>query len=61
MAAIPPPEITYRSRIPADVVESGALSNLQLEAVLYAGQQFMTMLPDNKRAGFFLGDGTGVG
>jgi hypothetical protein len=61
MAAVPPPEVSYRALLPNAVVETGALSNLQLEAVLYAGQQFETILPDGKRSGFFLGDGTGVG
>jgi hypothetical protein len=61
MSAVPPPEISYRALLPMPVVDTGALSNLQLEAVLYAGQQFETILPDGKRSGFFLGDGTGVG
>jgi hypothetical protein len=42
--------------------ESGAISNAQLETVVYALQRFFgEKLPDGARAGFFLGDGAGVG
>ena len=34
---------------------------MQLEAVVYALQQHERMLPSGQRAGFFIGDGTGVG
>ena len=37
------------------------LSRVQLEAVIYALQQHERMLPSGQRAGFFIGDGTGVG
>lgn len=37
------------------------LSSLQLEGVLYACQRHLTLLPGGKRAGFFIGDGAGVG
>ena len=40
---------------------SGVLSRVQLEAVVYALQQHERMLPSGHRAGFFIGDGTGVG
>jgi hypothetical protein len=41
---------------------SGQLSSLQLESVVYAGQRHQCFLPDGKtRAGFFIGDGAGVG
>ncbi|CAN0505883.1 unnamed protein product, partial [Laminaria digitata] len=43
-----------------DVVRSGKLSSLQLEAVAYACQAHETRLPDGSRAGFFIGDGAGV-
>ena len=36
------------------------VSALQLESVLYAGQQH-AIVRNGKRLGFFLGDGTGVG
>ena len=37
------------------------LSNLQLEGILYASQKHLTFHKNGERAGFFLGDGTGVG
>lgn len=43
-----------------DVVKSGKLSSLQLEAIAYACQAHETRLPDGSRAGFFIGDGAGV-
>lgn len=43
-----------------DVVKSGKLSALQLEAIAYACQAHETRLPDGSRAGFFIGDGAGV-
>lgn len=43
-----------------DVVKTGKLSSLQLEAVAYACQTHETRLPDGSRAGFFIGDGAGV-
>ena len=33
----------------------------QLESIVYACQRHERMLPDNQRAGFFIGDGAGVG
>lgn len=38
-----------------------ALSALQLESVVYACQRHEHMLADGSRAGFFIGDGAGVG
>lgn len=35
--------------------------SLQLEGILYACQQHQNVLENGMRAGFFLGDGTGVG
>jgi hypothetical protein len=44
------------------LVSGGLLSNLQLEAVLYACQRHEMLLPGGTtRAGFLLGDGAGVG
>lgn len=37
------------------------LSRVQLEGVIYALQQHEKHLPRGDRAGFFIGDGTGVG
>ena len=42
-------------------VASGALSALQLESVTYGMQRHAHQLPGGERAGFFIGDGAGVG
>ena len=55
--ALPPP--TYN--LAPYLLESGHLSALQLEGVLYACQRHLTLLPGGSRAGFFIGDGAGVG
>jgi P-loop containing NTP hydrolase pore-1 len=44
-----------------DIVNSGKLSQLQLEGVRYACQKHLEILPSGQRAGFFIGDGAGVG
>uniref|UniRef100_A0A7S0KP95 Helicase ATP-binding domain-containing protein n=1 Tax=Ostreococcus mediterraneus TaxID=1486918 RepID=A0A7S0KP95_9CHLO len=45
----------------AEFVETGKLSKLQLEGVMYACQKHCEFAPDGKRAGFMIGDGAGVG
>ncbi len=40
-----------------DVVESKALSGLQLESIVYACQRHEQFLPDGSRCAFFIGDG----
>jgi hypothetical protein len=61
MAAAEPPPITYKLRLPRRLLDSGALSLLQAEAVLYCMQMHETRLPTGERAGWMLGDGTGIG
>ena len=61
MAAVVPPEITYRPHLAAKIITEGRLSDVQLERVIYAGQRHEQRLADGSRAGFFVGDGTGVG
>ncbi len=61
MAAVTPPDITYRPHFAPETVSDGLLSDIQLERVIYAGQRHAQRLPDGSRAGFFVGDGTGVG
>jgi hypothetical protein len=61
MAAVVPPDITYRPHLPSEIVKEGKLSIIQLERVIYAGQRHEQRLPDESRAGFYVGDGTGVG
>ncbi|GMH44841.1 hypothetical protein BSKO_12793 [Bryopsis sp. KO-2023] len=60
LAAAQPPDIDYKLHI-GDVVDKGSLSSLQLEAICYACQRHEQHLVDGERAGFFLGDGPGVG
>ncbi|MBQ1233659.1 MAG: strawberry notch family protein [Clostridia bacterium] len=60
MAAVSMPKATYKVKLPADVVKNN-LSDAQLVTVTYAGQAHEQKLPDGKRKGFFIGDGTGVG
>ena len=61
MAAVTPPDITHRPHLTPEIVTEGRLSDVQLERVIYAGQRHEQRLPDGSRAGFFVGDGTGVG
>lgn len=61
LACVAPVDITWKLSLPADLLASGALSRVQLEAVVYAVQQHEKILPTGARAGFFIGDGTGVG
>ena len=39
----------YKSSLPDEVVDEGKLSALQVEAVVYAGQQHEQMLADGNR------------
>jgi predicted RNA methylase len=61
MASVTPPNVTYRPRLPIEVIKEGKLSIIQLERVIYAGQRHEQRLPDGARGGFYVGDGTGVG
>ena len=63
------PPITYQLKLHNGIFRpksasnefGGALSRLQLETVSYACQRHETKLPTGERAGFFLGDGVGLG
>jgi hypothetical protein len=57
---VDPPDVTYKHRL-KDLVAAGRLSSLQLESVLYASQRHLALLGDGSRAGFFIGDGAGIG
>ncbi|XP_017262777.1 protein strawberry notch homolog 2 isoform X2 [Kryptolebias marmoratus] len=61
LSSVPPPDITYTLAIPQPTIDSGLLSALQLEAIIYACQQHEVILQNNQRAGFLIGDGAGVG
>ena len=60
MAAVVPPNITYMPSIIL-LAKTGVLSSVQLEAIIYACQRHNCTLPSGLRAGFFIGDGAGVG
>ncbi|XP_051978110.1 protein strawberry notch homolog 2-like isoform X2 [Xyrauchen texanus] len=61
LSSVPPPDITYNLSIPESTINTGLLSALQLEAIIYACQQHEVILQNNQRAGFLIGDGAGVG
>ncbi|KAF4117879.1 protein strawberry notch homolog 2a isoform X1 [Onychostoma macrolepis] len=61
LSSVPPPDITYTLSIPDCSINSGLLSALQLEAIIYACQQHEVILQNGQRAGFLIGDGAGVG
>jgi hypothetical protein len=56
LGAVEPPDVTYELQLD-DLVESGALSGLQLESIVYACQRHEQFLPDRSRCAFFIGDG----
>ncbi len=64
MADVPLPEATYTPDLPPEAIENGMISDAQMLPIIYAGQafeQFFTGTQGRVRAGFFDGDGTGVG
>ena len=70
MAAIDYPEATYTPNIDPRVIAGYrdedlgvdvGISDVQLEAIIYAGQAHSQLLPDGTRRAFMIGDGTGVG
>ncbi|KAF0930629.1 hypothetical protein E2562_033825 [Oryza meyeriana var. granulata] len=61
LSAVQPPEPTYSLNIMDELDETKALSCLQIETLVYACQRHLYHLPTGDRAGFFIGDGAGVG
>ncbi|XP_061589837.1 protein strawberry notch homolog 1 isoform X2 [Cololabis saira] len=61
LSSVNPPDVWYRLSIQEEVIDSGWLSALQLEAITYAAQQHETFLPSGDRAAYLIGDGAGVG
>ncbi|MEQ1606446.1 MAG: strawberry notch family protein [Pyrinomonadaceae bacterium] len=61
LANVEPPPLRYRPRLPKDLSETGKLSAMQLERIIYAGQAHEQRLADGSRAGISIGDGTGTG
>lgn len=58
---LPPADYPLWDSIRDDIVDRGLLSQLQLEGVMYASMKHLQWLPSGQRAGFFIGDGAGVG
>ncbi|KAK7250447.1 hypothetical protein RIF29_32896 [Crotalaria pallida] len=61
LSAVQPPDPTYDPKTKDELEISKALSCLQIETLVYACQRHLQHLPDGARAGFFIGDGAGVG
>ncbi|MED6150702.1 udp-glycosyltransferase, partial [Stylosanthes scabra] len=61
LSAVQPPDPTYDPILKDYLENSKALSCLQIETLVYACQRHRLRLPDGTRAGFFIGDGAGVG
>lgn len=61
LASVEPPDVQITLHLPRKLIESGILSGPQLEAIIYAVQAHEQTLPGGPTAGFWLGDGTGVG
>ena len=64
LATVLPPEPTYNLQLRTErpeIVDEGKLSALQLEFVTYACMRHEATLPTGETAGFFLGDGAGMG
>eukprot|EP00899_Mesostigma_viride_P003167 jgi/Mesvir1/12851/Mv05881-RA.1 len=64
LAAVAPPEVTYQSVVGGQLKQMGGaidLSSLQMESVVYASQRHHQLLSNGCRAGFFIGDGAGIG
>lgn len=61
LASVESPDITYDLKAKSCLLKEKRLSALQLEAIVYACQRHEQWLPGRIRAGFFLGDGAGVG
>lgn len=61
LANVEPPQLRYRPRLPKYLSETGKLSAMQLERIIYAGQAHDQRLADGSRAGISIGDGTGTG
>ncbi|XP_048247301.1 protein FORGETTER 1-like isoform X2 [Haliotis rufescens] len=63
LAAIRLPKEYYpiTDSYPKEVIEGGRLSSLQLEGIIHACQRHTVILANKQRAGFFIGDGAGVG
>ena len=56
MNAVEPPNVTINLSIPEAWIDSGALSCVQMEAVVYACQSHEQHLLNGSRRGFLIGE-----
>ena len=61
LSSVTVPDVSTKLSLPDAIVKEGKLSDLQLEAAVYAKQQHAGFYPSGERKGFLLGDGAGVG
>ena len=61
LSSVESPNIWFDLSLPAENLASACLSDMQLEAIVYACQQHCNILSNGDRAGFLIGDGAGVG
>jgi predicted RNA methylase len=61
MAAVKSPRVNYVPDLPEKLIQSGVISDIQIEAAAAAGETHSRFTPDGVRLGFLLGDGTGMG
>lgn len=56
LSSVTPPDIYYHFTIPEYLVDTGKLSALQLEAIIYACQQHENFNPNRERVGYLVGN-----
>ena len=63
LASVDPPNVAFNLQLPDSITnsETGTLSNLQIEAIVYACKRHDEFLLDGSRSGFLIGDGAVVG
>ncbi len=61
MAAVEYPKVTEVPNIGKDIINSGTLSDVQLEFIALAQHAHNNILPNGERTGILFGDGTGMG
>lgn len=55
LSSVLPPDVNYVVSIPEEIVDTGQLSALQLEAIIYACQKHDSSLPNGDRCGYLIG------
>lgn len=61
LASIQPPKIEKKPNIPDDIPQNGVLQDHQYHSVCQAVNAHEKLLPDGRRYGYFVADGTGCG